>query len=436
MGTSEYRRDGDDRSVVELTRALVGQESPSNREGGVARIVADRMRELGYDDVHVDAMGNVVGLIKGTGPAGPTDPASILFDGHMDTIGVTPRNAWHRDPFGGQIEGSRLYGRGASDMKGAIAAMVEGIGRLARQGGAVGSGGSDESGAPRRPAADIWVVASVAEEMMEGVALTHVLDEIPARTGRPRPANIVIGEATGLAVATGQRGRAELVVETLGVPAHSSTPHLGVNCVYSMTEAVQALRRLAPPEHAWLGAGVMELTDIISTPYPATSVVPDRCAVTYDRRTLAGETAPSVLRPVEEALSRLAAADPHFKASVRLAEASFETYTGHPVRATKFLDAWLTPHDSALARAAQAGLDWAGVAAGAADARFSSYKFCTNGSAIGGKPGYSIIGFGPGNEVQAHTIDEFIEIDQLTAAARGYLGLALAVAFPAAIAVR
>ncbi len=415
MGTSEYWGDGDDRSVVALTQALVGQESPSNREGGVARIVADRMRELGYDDVHVDAMGNVVGLVKGTGQGG-----AILFDGHMDTIGVTPRSAWQHDPFGGQIEGSRLYGRGTSDMKGAIAAMVEGVGRLAR---AVRTG---------RPAADIWVVASVAEEMVEGVALTHVLDEIPVRTGRPRPSNIVIGEATGLAVATGQRGRAELVVETLGVPAHSSTPHLGVNAVYSMTEAVQALRRLAPPEHPWLGAGVMELTDIISTPYPATSVVPDRCAVTYDRRTLAGETAPSVLRPVEEELSRLtaAAADSHFKASVRLAEASFHTYTGYPVRATKFLDAWLTPHDSALVRAAQAGLAWAGLADTAAKVPLSAYKFCTNGSAVGGRPGYSIIGFGPGNEAQAHTIDEFTEIDQLTAAARGYLGLALAVAWP------
>jgi hypothetical protein len=100
----------------------------------------------------------------------------------------------------------RLYGRGTADMKGAIAAMIAGIAAL-----------RDD------PAAcDIVVSASVAEELVEGVAFGYVLDRYPAKA-------VVIGEATNLTLARAQRGRAEVLVETLGVPAHSSTPHLGVN---------------------------------------------------------------------------------------------------------------------------------------------------------------------------------------------------------------
>ena len=182
------RREGDDQSVIDLTRALLAEENPSNRESGVARVVAARMRELGYDEVYTDEMGNVAGLVKGTGSGGTDSAAagasSILFDAHMDTIGVTPRAAWRHDPFGGEIEGNRMYGRGTSDMKGAIAGLVEGIGWLARA-------RQGESRA-MRPAGDIWIVASVAEEMMEGVALTHVLENIPSRTGRAIPQNIVV----------------------------------------------------------------------------------------------------------------------------------------------------------------------------------------------------------------------------------------------------
>ena len=113
-----------------------------------------------------------------------------------------------------------------------------------------------------------------------------------------RPDIVVIGEASGCNVKIGQRGRAEIVVETFGVPAHSANPEKGVNAVYAMCRVVEAIRALPTSEHPVLGKGILELTDIKSSPYPGSSVVPAYCRATYDRRLLVGETPESVLAPL------------------------------------------------------------------------------------------------------------------------------------------
>jgi putative selenium metabolism hydrolase len=367
--------------IVDFTLRLIAEPSLSGQEGGVARLVADEMRALGLD-VAVDDMGNVIGTLD-AGP-GPT----IVFDAHMDTVGVTDPAAWSQPPTGARV-GGRVYGRGAMDMKGPLAACLHGVASLRgelRRGRAV-------------------VSASVCEELVEGPALVHV-----AR--RVRPDVAVICEATSLRLATGQRGRAEVRVETFGRPTHSSRPELGVNAAEAMADAITALRGLLPPRHPVLGPGVLVLTDVMSRPYPGLSVVPDYCVATFDRRTLPDETAEGVLAPVRAALA--AAGVP---ARVSIAEDDFPTYTGHRVRAPNFAPAWYVGEDAPLAQAALAALASAGL-----PPRVSHYAFCTNGSGTAGL-GIPTLGFGPGDEERAHRVDEFIEVEQLEQAARGYAAL-------------
>ena len=196
------------------------------------------------------------------------------------------------------------------------------------------------------------VAATVCEELVEGAALTPAL-------GRIKPDFVIICEATDLGVARGQRGRMELLVEVQGRATHSSRPDLGINAAEGMADVIRMLRRLKPPVDPVLGPGVLVLTDLISKPYPALSVVPHLCRATYDRRTLPGETEESILAPVREVLGeagRLAGTG----VRLSIAEDVFATYTGAEVRAPNFAPAWLESVDSAIVTASRAGLRRAG----------------------------------------------------------------------------
>jgi len=256
------------KGAVDFCSRLIRIESPAGGESDVVKAIAEEMRKLGFDQVEIDRTGNVVGRVDSKNGQGKT----VLFDGHVDNVGVSDRDQWREDPFGGAIHDGRIWGRGASDMKGSVAAMVYAAGYLAAAGLESGS---------------VAISGTVCEEWYEGASLQTVLEN-------HRPDRVVIGESTGLKLALGQRGRMEVVIETEGVAAHSSTPHLGVSAVEKMADILVALRKLETPKDSLLGPGVLVLTDIISSPYPAISIVPHMCRATFDRRFIVSETAESV----------------------------------------------------------------------------------------------------------------------------------------------
>lgn len=369
-----------------LLLELIGVKSPSAQEGPIAELVARTMESLGYD-VRRDELGNVLGMLHG-GP-GPC----VVLDAHIDTVGTTDAAAWKHSP-GGELFGGRVYGRGAADMKGPLAAALLGVAGLKRD----------------LRVGTVIVTATVAEELVEGAALTHVLERRDADF-------VIICESTGLGLSQGQRGRAEVLVEVRGKATHSSRPELGRNAAEGMVDIVRLVRDLDPPVHPLLGPGVLVLTDLISEPYPGLSVVPHLCRATYDRRTLPGETEQDVLAPVQRVLEdakRRFGTD----AGVAIAEDVFSTYTGVEVRAPNFAPAWLQPVESALVRHAMAGLRRAGLRAD-----LTHYSFATNGSASAGRFGIPTVGYGPGHEEQAHVADEYIDVAEMVTAARGYAAI-------------
>jgi acetylornithine deacetylase/succinyl-diaminopimelate desuccinylase-like protein len=188
----------DAESLADFTLALVAEPSLSGCEGGVAELVQREMERLGFD-VEIDELGSVTGtLAAGPGPC-------ILVDSHMDTVGVSDPGAWSRRPDGERVA-DRIYGRGTVDMKGPLAASIYGIAALRS----------------RLERGRVVVSASVAEELVEGLATVVVAERV-------RPDVVVICEATGLRVARGQRGRAEVQIEVHGRAAHSSRPDLPRN---------------------------------------------------------------------------------------------------------------------------------------------------------------------------------------------------------------
>jgi len=216
-----------------------------------------------------------------------------------------------------------------------------------------------------------------------------------------------------LNLSRGGRGRAEVHLETIGRPSHSSAPHLGHNAVLDMMRVVQAVETIELPEDAFMGPAILALTDIISDPYPGHSVIPSICRVTYDRRLLPGETAKDVLDAITS-LSPLQGI--RLNAAIGIGE--YTTYTGKAMRQEKFFPAWALPEQDAYVQTALAGLRAAGL-----QPQVSAYRFCTNAAYSSGVAGVPTIGFGPATEADAHMIDERLRIEDLLAASRGYRGI-------------
>jgi len=371
--------------LITFAQKLVRTPSLSGEEKAVAQIILQEMQALGFDQVAIDENGSIVGWMEGAHP-GPT----LLLDAHCDTVGIAPGSHWTHDPFTASISDGCIYGRGIADMKGALAAMIHAAAKV------------DKS----QIAGRVVVSATTNEEVLEGVTLKTVMDAV-------KPDFVVIGEATELNISIGGRGRAEIQIKTIGKPAHSSSPHLGVNAVHLMTQVIAVIEELPHPYHPMLGEGIIALTDIISDPYPAYSVVPSRCRVTYDRRLLLGETAESILSTIN---AHPALENIPFEAVI--AQGKHTAYTGQTLQTEKFFPAWMLEKDHPFAVKSLRGVRSAGIAA-----RVGTYRFCTNAAYSAGVAHIPTIGFGPGAEGDAHVVDEHLSIDALEAAEQGYLGI-------------
>lgn len=377
-------------TVIALCQRLIRQPSVSGHEGDVAEVLRSFFTEVRAGTIDVDRYGNLLVTLKGRHP-GPT----ILFDGHIDTVPVPDPSVWIHDPFGGVIDGDRLYGRGATDMKGAVAAMSVAAARYWHD--------------TRGDFAGTIVIAGVVhEEIFEGVAPRLISQNV-------RPDVVVIGEATHLNLNIGQRGRAEIQLVSHGTSAHSANPEKGYNAIYPMTEAIRRIHALEPVEHPKLGRGILELTDIKSSPYPGTSVVPSLCKATYDRRLLPNETRESVLRPLQSILDRVRHDLPKSHLEVGFAHGEARCYTGAVIASERFFPGWIYDENRWFVQTPLRALRSHGF-----DAPIAYYSFCTNGSHYAGEAHIPTIGFGPSEESLSHIVDESIELDQLIRAAEGY----------------
>lgn len=381
------------KEVVELCQNLIRENSVSGNEEGAAKVLKDYMTKKGCFNVNIDSYGNIVGKIEGK-----KSGKKLLFDGHIDEVPVNTPEKWIHDPFGAEIVDGKIFGRGASDMKGAIAAYVCAAAAYMEE------TAGDFSG-------EIYVDGAVHEECFEGVAPRLISKTV-------NPDYVVIGEASELNIRVGQRGRAEIVVETFGVPCHSSNPEKGINAVYKMAKIVQEIQKVEFTTHPKLGKGILELTDIKSEPYPGASVVPEYCKVTYDRRLLVGETKESVLKPIQDIIDKLKEKDPELKAKVSYAVGKEKCYTGTEIEAERFFPGWLYDENEDYIQAVKSELEKSGFSP-----NMTTWHFCTNGSHYAGEAGIKTLGIGPSPEYLAHTVDEYIEVEQLQKAVEAYLAV-------------
>jgi putative selenium metabolism hydrolase len=374
--------------IVRFLRDMIAIPSESGEEREVVARVRAEMERVGFDEVKIDGLGNILGRV-GTGAR------VIALDGHLDTVGVGDPGTWTRDPYQGEVRGGVVFGRGAGDQEAGIAAAVHGA-RIAKELGLLED-------------VQLWVTGTVMEEDCDGLCWQYILRERVLA-----PEVVVITEPTNLGVYRGHRGRMEIEVRTQGRSCHGSAPERGVNAVYKMAPVIADIERLndrlAESADPFLGKGTVTISEIRSTS-PSLCAVADSATIHLDRRLTAGETIDSAVGQIE-ALESVRAAG----ASVTVLEYARPAYTGLVYPTKKYYPTWLLdeghPAVRAGVRAAEAVLGTPPVV--------GKWGFSTNGIATCGLFGVPTIGFGPGNEIHAHTPDDQCPIAHLTAAAAFY----------------
>ncbi len=368
--------------VISLLSALVRIPSVNPRMGDgsgeekIALYLADRIRGLGLTptitEVH-PARPNVLVTVPGK-PNGP----HILFEAHTDTVSPSHGQV---EPFSPCIGGDRLYGRGSCDTKASIAAVFLALASVLPV---------------RERRASISFAFTMGEELgHEGVG--HLM------ASGFRADAAVVGEPTGLDVVTAHKGVVRWRMTALGRAAHSSNPETGCNAIVRMATVIRGLNERLIPQlqertHPLLGHPTLSVGRIEGG--LQVNVVPDRCTIEVDRRLLPGETWKDVLQELESLLASLRERDPELQVTLE------EPYQNTP--------GMETPRDAAIVRVAQAAVrringrrPVRGVAFGTDAAELS----------VRGIP---CVVLGPGDIAQAHTGDEYVEIQQVVKAAAIY----------------
>ena len=376
----------DQTAMLAFMEQLVQTPSHSTQEGRVAQLIVDELVSIGVSDVTVDRTGNVIARL-GTG-----NRPILLYDAHMDT--VQPASAgWLYDPYSAEIREGVLYGLGACDMKGSIAALVYGIKRLIDK--AVPLNGT------------LMLAFVVQQEPCEGCGIRALLDEIDIK-----PDYVLLGEPSNLQIMRGHRGRVMFKVDVVGRSAHASNPEQGHNAITDAARLIFGLDLLSAdlPVDPFLGPGTMAVTHIESHA-PGLNAIPDSCTFYVDRRLTLGETPTRAQVQIESVIEREG-----IEASVEVLTYRAPSYTGEIIGVDEAFPAWALDKEHPLISQLRQVIETACNHTPSV----GHWPFSTDGVHTMGDLGIPTVGFGPGNPQLAHTSEEHMHLKDLVDAAHVY----------------
>jgi|CZKI01.1.fsa_nt_gi putative selenium metabolism hydrolase len=369
---------------------LVRTQSYSSKEREVIAVIEREMKRVGFDEVRVDGLGNVIGRI-GSGAR------VMAFDGHVDTVLPGDRSQWTFDPFDARVDGGKIRGRGSVDQKGGVATMIH-AGAIIKE-----LGLNDQF--------TIYFTGTVMEEDCDGLCWQYILDEDGIR-----PELVVITEPTNLNIYRGHRGRMEIRVEVKGRSCHGSAPERGDNAIYKIARIALEIEKLNERLRGdpFLGKGTVTISEVKSSS-PSLCAVADEAGIHLDRRLTLGETKESAIAEVRDAAARAGYPD----AKVFVLNYAEAAYTGKVYPTEKYYPTWALGEGSPHLRSAVDA--YAGVLG--RPPLVGKWTFSTNGVATAGLKGIPTLGLGPGNEAYAHAADEACPVEHLSAAVAFYAAL-------------
>jgi succinyl-diaminopimelate desuccinylase len=375
--------------MILFCRRLIQTPSLSGQEGEVAELVRREMETLGYDEVWIDAVGNVIG--KMCGGEGP----SVMLNCHLDHVAPGHEQQWLFPPYSGEIYKDHIWGRGASDTKGALAPQVYALGALRKAGLQIPG--------------DVYVTGVVQEEV-GGLGMDNLLKDC-------RTDVAILGEATSNRLARGHRGRGEIIARIYGQAAHASVPEQGVNPHQVAARFLLKLEEVSLGRHPELGASTLAPT-LYLTDQTSRNVIPGQVDVHLDWRLVPGDQPEELVEELRRILDECLI--PNSRGEVNLMQRSLQTYTGHQQTMPVLTRSYLLPKDHRLLRESQAILSETLER----EIPVGEWRFGTDGGHTM-KAGIPTIGFSPCEEHLAHTSEDRVSITLMTESLVGYMALAL-----------
>jgi len=365
--------------VVELTREFIKIPSTSGQEKEIQTIIIDKLTSLGLK-VNLDDTGNVIAELSGK-----TDMPALLLSGHMDTVAAD--TGWSYDPYSAKIVNGRIYGRGAADMKGGLAAIITAIEIL--------------QNANIKLKGKLYLLATVREEVPTDNGIVYFLDYMKKKNIKINSS--IIGEPTSLNIGLGNKGRMEIKIITRGKSTHASIPEKGINAIYSMAKIINNIEKMKLKSIYIKGVGKVKgaLNVGVIKGGVRPNTVPDLCEIIIDRRLAPTETPEKVLNEFKKIMNKLKEKNKRIKAEVNL-----RYPPAKPVIVSKN-EVIVKSLEKAVRKIKKR-------------VKFTFLPYTTEACYLNGTASIPTLIFGPGNILQAHAIDEYIEIKSLVDATKIY----------------
>ncbi len=372
--SNEYR----DYTAQNLSE-IVKIPSLSGKEEAVITKISQLCTEAGFDEIKTDGLGNLIARV-GSGSK------KLVFDAHVDTVDVGDLSQWNYDPFSGIIKDGIVHGRGTSDQKGGAASMIT-AGRILKELNYNGK-------------FSVYFTFTIMEEDCDGMCWKYLIEEEGFV-----PDYFVSTEPTSCRLYRGHRGRMEMQAFFKGLSCHGSAPERGDNAAYKAARAALEIEKLneklQPDSENFLGKGTIVVSQI-SASGPSQCAVPDQASIYMDRRLTSGETMSQAVQQVRKAIGEN-------KCTVEVPDYHKTSWKGKSYSQKLYFPTWKTEINHPLVkRGIKAYRDLYKK-----DVVVDKWTFSTNAVAVSGRHNIPSIGFGPGDENQAHAPNEFNRIEDL-----------------------
>ncbi len=388
----ELLRSLDEKALISLAQEMMRIPSPTGREAPLISFLEGKLREVGCETERQEIGGGRANLMARF--RGEEGGRCLLFHGHCDTV---PEGDME-DAFSGEIRGGKLYGRGAADMKGAIAAMVGVM--------------SAVSSSRIKPKGEILLVGTVDEEK-DKLGIQRLLKD------GLRADFAINGEPTDLKIAIGQKGCVGVKITTRGRATHGANPEKGVNAIVHMARLIERLNSMPMPSFELPGLPPVRGTANVSLIEGGIMfmAVPPGCSIWVDRRTVPGESTEKILGEYRDLVKSLKTEEKELEAEVRVDRPDSQ----HPSIVKRGLLPFITPPEEEVVGAVREGFREVLGREG----ELSFLQCWTEADFFVNEAGIPTVLFGPGRLENAHSAEEHVALEDLVAAAKVYL-LALA----------
>lgn len=349
-----------------------------------AGLIAEELRKRNLPSEIIEekpGVANVVSLLQGQA-GGKT----MVWNGHFDVVPAGEN--WEFDPFGGEFRDGYIYGRGSSDMKSGLAAMIVALDALKK------------AQAPFRGRIVFQAVGD-EETGSEGGTMLMIRKKIGAEA-----AFAIVSEPTNLQISIGNRGLRWIEVTVKGRASHAGRPHLGANALQAAARMISGLEKLDfKARHPLFEIPTPSLSVTMMQAGTKINIIPERCTFAIDRRMIPGETSETVRREIEEVVRQNLSTG--ISAEIRITHEGWEPYA-------------LDPASSLVAGLSRAVQEVVGEAP-----RLKGKAGCTDASHLVHKAGIPTVCFGPGLEDTAHTANERVALEKVVQAAKIYARAAM-----------